>query len=58
MTKYKIISANLKIGAAGETIDETDLVGCNISALVEAGHIAPVVISKFSKKQDNTEEQE
>ena len=59
MAKYEIISSNLKIGNAGEMVDEAALVGCNITALVDAGHIKPATISKFSKKQDKeSEEQE
>ncbi len=57
MNKYKILSDNLSVGEIGQTVDEEVFVGCNISALIEAEHIALVSGSKVSKKSE-TEEQE
>lgn len=57
MAKYKITSSKVSVGEIGQTVDSDALVGCNIEALIEAGHIEPVSVSKFSKKSE-TEEQE
>ena len=42
MAQFKIVSDNFALGAAGETVSEEQLDGCNISALVEGGHITEV----------------
>lgn len=47
MASYKVLSDNLAAGKQGDLIDEGALNGCNIVALIEAGHIAEV--SKPSK---------
>lgn len=57
MTKYKIVSSRIKLGEVGEMVDESALDGCNIDALIDAGHIAPAGFNKVSKKSE-TEEQE
>lgn len=57
MDKYRIISDKVTVGEVGQTVDAAAFDGCNISALVDAGLIAPVAASKVSKKSE-TEEQE
>lgn len=42
MASYKVLSENFALGKQGETVDSAVLDGCNISALVEAGHLAEV----------------
>ena len=48
MASYKVLSDRFALGKQGEVLDSTALVGCNILALVEAGHIAEVS-AKVSK---------
>jgi len=48
MANYKVLSDNFALGKQGETVDSTLLDGCNIAALVEAGHLAEVS-AKVSK---------
>lgn len=57
MTKYKILSDNLSVGQFDQTVDEDAFAGCNISALIEAGHIAPVSGSRVSKKSESEEQE-
>lgn len=57
MSKYKILSSRVRVAEVGETVDSDLFDGCNIEALIDAGHIAPAGFSKVSKKSD-TEEQE
>ena len=54
MASYKVLSDNFALGKQGETVDSALLDGCNISALVEAGHLAEV----SSKSKSVTSEQE
>lgn len=42
MTTYKVLSERFALGKKGDTVDSALLDGCNISALVEAGHLAEV----------------
>lgn len=42
MTSYKVLSDRFALGKKGDTVDSALLDGCNISALVEAGHLAEV----------------
>lgn len=48
MTTYKVLSNRFALGNKGDTVDSALLDGCNIGALVEAGHLAEV-IAKVSK---------
>ncbi len=57
MDKFRILSDKVTVGEVGQTVDADAFDGCNISALIDAGLIAPVAVSKVSKKSD-TEEQE
>ena len=63
MATYKVLSDRFSKGKKGATLDSEQLSGANISALVEAGHIAEISETKFSKKeiitlQKVTDEQE
>jgi hypothetical protein len=51
MKKFKVLSNRLSGLKFGELIDESDLEGANIEALLEGGHIEP---SKESKKLDES----
>ena len=54
MATYKISSDTTTLGAKGATITDDDLAGLNVDALVSAGHLEPVSISK---KQDKKEQE-
>lgn len=53
MANFKIASNKIAGREAGSVVRDTDLVGVNIAALVEAGHLLPV--SGREAKQDKTE---
>lgn len=55
MASYKVLSDRFALGKQGETVDSALLDGCNISALVEAGHIAEVN-TKVSKSVTSEQE--
>ena len=56
MTKsYKVLSDNFAAGKQGEVLDSIALDGCNIEALVEAGHLAEVS-AKVSKTVTSEQE--
>ena len=55
MASYKVISNNFALGDQGDTVDSAALVGCNIEALVEGGHIAEVN-AKISKSVTSEQE--
>jgi hypothetical protein len=55
MTSYKVLSDNFAAGKQGEVLDSTALDGCNIEALVEAGHLAEVS-AKVSKTVTSEQE--
>ena len=40
--KYKIVSCRLAEAVVGQIVDSAELAGCNIDALLDAGHIVPV----------------
>ena len=57
MDKFKISGPRLVAGKkAGETVSIDDLAGCNIDALVTAGHLTPITTTKTTKVA-TTEEQ-
>lgn len=55
MKSYKVLSENFAAGKQGETVDSASLDGCNIEALVEAGHLAEVS-AKVSKSVTSEQE--
>jgi hypothetical protein len=55
MTTYKVLSDRFALGEKGKTVDSDALVGCNIEALVEAGHLAEVS-AKVSKSVTSEQE--
>jgi hypothetical protein len=55
MTSYKVLSDNFALGKQGEVLDSASLDGCNIQALVEAGHLAEVN-AKVSKTVTSEQE--
>ena len=50
MSEYKIKAGNVTFGKPGETVNEKDLEGVNIEALIEGGHIAATKPKKEDKK--------
>jgi|DEB0MinimDraft_3_1074331.scaffolds.fasta_scaffold149830_2 hypothetical protein len=55
--KYEVISGRLN-REPGTTVDETELAGLNVDALIAGGHIAAVEKKKAAKAGDTTEEKE
>jgi hypothetical protein len=55
MASYKVLSDNFALGKQGYTVDSELLDGCNISALVDAGHLAEVS-AKVSKTVTSEQE--
>lgn len=55
MANYKVLSNRFSLGKKGETVDSALLDGCNIGALVEAGHLAEVS-AKVSKTVTSEQE--
>jgi ribosomal protein L12E/L44/L45/RPP1/RPP2 len=55
---YQVLSDRLR-WAAGSTVSASELDGCNIAALVDAGHLAPVAVkSSKPEKATTAKEQE
>ena len=50
MTTYKVMSNRFVFGEIGKTLDSDALVGCNIEAAIEAGHLAEIN-TKVLKKE-------
>lgn len=55
MASYKVLSDRFALGKQGEVLDSTALSGCNILALVEAGHLAEIS-AKVSKSVTSEQE--
>ena len=45
---YRVLSGRLGF-EAGSVVDDDDLAGCNIEALVQGGHLVPVSIARKSE---------
>jgi hypothetical protein len=55
MTNYKVLSDNFSLGKQGDNINDANLVGLNVDALVDGGHLAEVnvkVIKQEPKEMD------
>lgn len=55
MATYKVLSDNFALASQGETVDSKVLEGCNVEALIEAGHLAEIS-SKVSKQATSEQE--
>jgi hypothetical protein len=55
--KYKVISNRFSGAELGSTLTEEDLVGCNVGALIEGGHLS-VVSSRAVKAAASAEADE
>lgn len=55
MATYKILSDRISLGKKNTVLDETAFDDANVSALVEAGHIAPVSKSTKTETQETEE---
>jgi hypothetical protein len=53
MTTYKITSDMTSLGKQGASVEDDALVGLNVDALIEGGHVevANVFPKKFDKKE-------
>lgn len=54
--KYEVISGRLS-WEPGTTVDEAELAGLNVDALIAGGHIAAVEKKKAAKADDTTEKE-
>jgi hypothetical protein len=55
MKQFKVTSSRLKAFPLGTTVSEDDLVGANVEALLEGGHLSAIgskVLKKETKEQD------
>lgn len=52
MAQYKVLSDRLTDVTAGSTVDDMQLEGLNIDALIEGGHIEALNANKQSVKKD------
>lgn len=55
MAQFKVVSSRITGHPQGSLVTESDLDGANISALIEAGHLAEIG-SKPSKKEQMKEQ--
>lgn len=56
MASYKILSDNCTLGAQGSTVQEKDLEGFAVGALIDGGHLEEVIASKPIKEQEPKKE--
>lgn len=54
MASFKVVSDNFAFGKQGATVNESELDGLNLAALVEAGVLEPTG-AKTVKNANNTE---
>lgn len=47
MTTYKVTSDNTTLGKMGDVINNDDLAGLNVEALISGGHIAEAKMTKI-----------
>jgi len=52
MGSYKVLSDLVSGKKAGETITDEELVGCNVDALIEGGHLAVESTSKTKAEKE------
>lgn len=55
MAQYKVLSDRLADVTAGSTVDDMQLEGLNIEALIEGGHIEALGATKQAVKKDQEE---
>jgi|688.fasta_scaffold70987_6 hypothetical protein len=58
MTTYRIISNNTSLGVPGDTINDEDLAGLSVPALVEGGFIEPIAVKPQPKSTNKQTEKE
>ena len=58
MTTYRIIANNTALGAPGDTINDEDLAGLSVPALVEGGFIEPIAAKPRTKSTHKPTEKE
>lgn len=49
MTTYRIIANNTSLGVPGDTINDEQLAGLSVPALVEGGFIEPIAVKPQTK---------
>lgn len=52
MASYKVVSDLVSGKKAGDTITDEELVGCNVDALIQGGHIAAESTSKTKAEKE------
>ena len=52
MAQYKVLSENLDGFAKDATVNDDDLAGFNVAALIAGGHLATIVVKQPSKTDD------
>lgn len=55
MTTFRIISDSTSLGKPGDTVNDNDLVGLNVDALVEGGHLEPIAAKQHKPKDQDKE---
>lgn len=53
MTSYKVKSARVANRKVGDVVNDSDLEGLNVTALIEAGHIEPFTRAKAQKDSED-----
>lgn len=52
MATYKVTSDRTSLGSMGATVDDADLEGVNVAALIEGGHISEIKTSKAETSKE------
>ena len=53
MASYKVVSDLVDGKKPGDTITDEELLGCNVDALIQAGHISGETTSKNKAEKEN-----
>lgn len=53
METYEVLSDNFAVAPRGSTVAADQLAGCDVPALVEAGHLAPVKAPKATDRPES-----
>lgn len=53
MANHKVLTDRIAGKAAGDTITDEELVGCNVDALIEAGHLSAPTPKAIKADKEN-----
>ncbi len=53
MANYKILSDRIADKKAGDTVTDDELVGLNVDALIEAGHLSEAITKPSKADKEN-----